>query len=1109
MSVPQLDQFLHLLLALLLLLLVSGSSLVSGDSLESDREVLLQLRQFLETHNPVAVNQRNYFRWNSGDSSPCNWPGITCTGGGGSPEGGLNRVTEINLSGSNIAGGIFGNFSALPELSSLDLSENTIGGEIGEVLGKCKNLRFLNLSHNIIYGVLNLTELENLEILDLSQNRIRTDVGMAVPADCRKLTVANISRNNFTGDAGRVFRQCSNLKYLDLSTNQMSGELWPGFDRVHDLSLADNRFSGHIPPGTFSQNCSLRDLDLSGNLFSGKFPAEIANCSELETLTLWGNKFTGRIPAEIGLLPNVSALYLGSNNFSKEIPESLLGLRRLTFLDLSGNHFGGDVQPIFGRLAQVRYLLLHKNSYTGGIVASGVLSLPSIARLDLSHNDFSGPLPVEVSYTRSLKFLVLAYNKFSGSIPDEYGNLTGIQAIDLSFNELTGRIPPSFGNLTSLLWLMLANNRLTGEIPAELGNCRSLLWLNLANNQLMGAMPRELARIGNEPEATFAANKRSDIIPAGSGECLTMRRWIPADYPPFSFVYYLLTRKKCRELWDQLLKGYGLFSICLPGSSVRTTQISGYIQLGGNLLSGELPEDIGKMTNFSMIHLGNNHFYGSLPSDIGNLPLGVLNLSSNAFSGEIPSQIGDIKCLQNLDLSYNNFSGIFPSSLNKLSDLNKFNISYNPYISGSIPTTGQLATFEKWSFVGDPLLHLPPFMTNDTSPGSNKGENKNATKHISAFIVVVVFSLAVLVCGLLTLIICILLKRPDDSQEFFLRDAKDQQEFGSSSGASSPWLSNTIKIIHLDKTVFTYSDIVKATRSFSDDRIIGKGGSGTVYRGVLPDGREVAVKKLATEGIEGEREFMAEMEVMSGNGFGWPHPNLVTLYGWCLSGSEKLLVYEYMDGGSLEDLITDRKSLNWQRRVEIAIDVARALVYLHHECYPSIVHRDVKASNVLLNKNGKARVTDFGLARTVDAGGSHVSTMVAGTVGYVAPEYGQTWQATTKGDVYSYGVLAMELATGRRAVDGGEECLVEWAKRVTGGGNMVVPVDLLVSGLTEGADPMNELFRVGLSCTAESPHARPNMKEVLAMLFKVCYSPKNDEHYDSWTQGEHDLASMV
>nr|GMC55300.1 probable LRR receptor-like serine/threonine-protein kinase At1g74360 [Ipomoea batatas] len=245
---------------------------------------------------------------------------------------------------------------------------------------------------------------------------------------------------------------------------------------------------------------------------------------------------------------------------------------------------------------------------------------------------------------------------------------------------------------------------------------------------------------------------------------------------------------------------------------------------------------------------------------------------------------------------------------------------------------------------------------------------------------------------------------------------------------------------------------------------------------------------MQREGIEGDREFMAEMEVLSGNGFGWPHPNLVTLYGWCLDGSEKLLVYEFMGGGSLEDMITDRVKFSWKKRIKAAIDVAKALVFLHHECHPCIVHRDVKASNVLLDRDGGARVTDFGLARFMDSSKTHVSTMMAGTVGYVAPEYGQTWQATTRGDVYSYGVLAMELATGRRAVDGGEECLLEWARRVMGDGRQGF------SRLAEGAEEMCELLRIGIRCTAETPCLRPNMKEVLEMLLRI---KSADHHHGS------------
>ncbi|CDP14389.1 unnamed protein product [Coffea canephora] len=1067
--------------ALLSFLVLITGKLVASDSLDTDKQVLLNLKSFLEDKNPV--NRGSYNLWNSAGTSPCTWPGISCDSHG-------NRVIGINLSGNNIAGGLFGNFSELTQLSYLDLSMNTIGGAIPDDLGRCQNLKSLNLSHNLFDGEINLTLLKSLQVLDLAVNRIDGDIRSAFPENCTSLVVANVSANAFTGDVGNMFVGCSNLKYLDLSTNNLTGSLWSGFDRLKELTLYENKFTGTVPSSFLTGNCSLQILDLFHNQFVGLFPKEISNCKDLVILNLNENKFSGLIATEIGSISGLQELHMGRNNFSKDIPESLVGLSNLTFLDLSGNGFGGDIQDIFGEFKQVRFLVLHGNSYTGGLYTSGILGLSNIYRLDLSYNSLSGSLPIEVSQIMSLRYLILAYNQFTGQIPSEYGNFQAIQFLDLSFNMLNGSIPSSLGKLSSLLWLTLADNQLSGEIPPELGNCSSLLWLNLANNQLSGTIPPQLTTIGANPMPTFLFNRQNTKITAGFGECLPMRRWIPADYAPFSFVFNLLNRKNCRNLWDKLHTGYGLFQVCVPGSNVRTSDISGYLQLASNQLSGEVPPDIGNMRNFSMLHLGFNQFYGKLPSEIALMGLVVLNITRNNFSGDIPTEIGNIKCMQNLDLSYNNFSGTFPASFNKLSDLSKFNISYNPYIAGVIPETGQLATFEKWSFLGDPHLRLPPFIDNSTGGGQGtKSESAKKPKKLGAFLAFLALLLAFLLCGVMTLIVCLMIKSPTDLPGYLLEESKGMHELVSTSSSSSPWLSDRVMVIRLDKTAFTHADILQATSNFSNDRIIGRGGSGIVYRGVLPNGTEVAIKKLQREGVEGEREFQAEMEALSGNGFGWPHPNLVKLYGWCLDGSEKLLVYEYMEGGTLEDLIIDRTRFTWKRRIEVAVDVAHALVYLHHECYPCIVHRDVKASNVLLDKNGKARVTDFGLARVIN-GGSHVSTMVAGTIGYVAPEYGQIWHATTKGDVYSYGVLVMELATGRRAVDGGEECLLEWARRVMGDGRQgftrsLIPVSLLVSGLEKGAEEMCELLRIGIRCTTETPQARPNMKEVLAMLLQI------------------------
>ncbi|KNA19118.1 hypothetical protein SOVF_064300 [Spinacia oleracea] len=1077
-------------LSFIILLIFSGTinkaDAQTEGTTERDRDILLSLKSFLEEHN--KMNRGKYTQWNQLSSDYCNWSGIAC-------DPITRRVTGIDLSKSSLNGEISGNFSGLSDLSSVDLSGNTLS-VIPSDLSGCRSLKYLNLSHNTLKGELNLTGLSSLEVLDLSLNKIEGEIRPSFPAMCSNLRVLNISSNNFTGSVDGCFDGCTKLEYVDLSANIFTGQVWPGFARVKSFDVAENNFTGMISPWLFDGNCSLETFDLSENNFTGDFPGEISNCKNLSTLILGGNNFSGSVPDTLGSLSSLRVLILGGNNFTNQIPESLLQCRNLRFLDLSRNNLGSEVPPILGRFTQLQVLVLHANSFSGGLNSSGILRLPNIQRLDLSYNNFSGHLPIEVSNMGNLQFLDFAHNNFLGKIPSEYGSLNQLLALDISFNRLTGSIPPSLGKLTSLLWLMLANNSLTGEIPPQLGNCRSLLWLNLANNKLYGRLPNELTNIGNNPMPTFLSNRRGKLVP-GSGECLAMKRWIPENYPPFSFVYSLLTRKSCRSIWDRILKGYGLFPICMPGSKVQTLQISGYLQLTGNRFSGELPPDIGRMKNFSMLHFADNNFNGSLPSNIEKMSLVFLNVSRNNFSGTIPMQIGNLKCLQDLDLSLNNFSGIFPTSLNDLGELNKFNVSFNPFISGVIPSTGQLATFENNSYLGDPLLVLPSFINNSTSSSKNNERSHKMVRSVAKIatsLVIAIMILVLLICGLLSVLVFNLVKSPSENTSvYLLKDTKSRHESSScTSSSSSPWMSDAIKVIRLDKTEFTHSDILKATGNFSEDREIGRGGYATVYKGVFADGRVVAVKKLQRGGIEGEREFRAEMEVLTQHGVNWPHPNLVNLYGWCLDKADKLLVYEYMEGGTLEDIITDRTRLTWKRRVEIAIDVTRALVFLHHECYPSIVHRDVKASNVLLDRNGKARVTDFGLARMVDAGETHVTTTVAGTVGYVAPEYSQTWQATTKGDVYSFGVLAMELATGRRAVvDGEEECLLEWARRVLGKNERLgldhstIPGLVVGPGKKQGASEMGELLGIGIKCTAEVPQARPNMKEVLSMLVKI------------------------
>ncbi|XP_051215089.1 probable LRR receptor-like serine/threonine-protein kinase At1g74360 [Lolium perenne] len=1094
-----------LLLQFLCLLFLAGEVVLIGAQSGGggDKEVLVELKRFLVTNN--RVNRGDYDAWPESDPSPCRWHGVTCDANG--------RVASLNLSRSSISGAAFGNFSRLTALASLDLSDNSITGTLPAAdLNQCRGLLHLNLSHNLIAGPLDLSGLTRLRELDVSGNRLEGAVAGNFPAICADLTSLDLSTNNLTGNITGLFDGCPRLEYVDLSSNNFTGQLWPGVAKFKQFSAAENNLTGIVTTSTFQDSCRLQSLDLSANKLAGNFPDSIANCNNLTYMSLWGNKFTGMIPAGIGKLAVLETLILGKNGFERQIPPELTNCTKLQFLDISSNMFGGDVQETFGNFVSLKYLVLHHNRYTGGIVSSGVLQLPELARLDLSFNEFTGNLPLEVADMKSLKYLMLGENNFSGEIPPEYGRLPELQALDLSNNTLTGVIPSSIGNLTSLLWLMLAGNQLSGEIPPAIGNCSSLLWLNLADNRLTGKIPPEMAEIGKNPGPTFAKNRNDPSVLAGSGECQAMKRWIPASYPPFSFVYSVMTRENCRSIWDRILKGYGIVPICTNSSSpVRSNTVSGYVQLSRNLLSGEIPSSIGAMRNISLLHLDGNHLTGRLPPELSRLPLVMLNVSRNNISGPIPPEIGDILCLERMDLSFNNLSGELPASLFKLTDLVIFNVSYNPLLSGNVSTTGQFGTFDEESFRGNPLISFnqggaagkqqPRPEAADVPPVRRRSMLRRTIVMWFFFSLVLSF-----IAGTVVFIIASLRTRfpveQEPDQESFSREHPkggkhsfqmwtSSPPSGSSSTATGCSSSTEgVKVFRLDKTAFTYRDIVAATGNFSDDRVIGRGGYGVVYRGVLPDGRAVAVKKLSRPrdccgDDDGEREFRAEMEVLADRmGFTWPHPNLVTLYGWCLSGAAKILVYEHLEGGSLDELICDTAAFGWPARLDVAIGVARALTFLHHECVPAVVHRDVKASNVLLGRDGRARVTDFGLARVVRPGDTHVSTVVAGTVGYVAPEYGQTWRATTKGDVYSYGVLLMELATGRRAVDvGEEECLVDWARRTAKEGRNTRHQEREDQS-TSGA-VFWELLALGMRCTADAPHERPDMPEVLAALLDI------------------------
>ncbi|XP_050372637.1 proline-rich receptor-like protein kinase PERK9 [Argentina anserina] len=283
---------------------------------------------------------------------------------------------------------------------------------------------------------------------------------------------------------------------------------------------------------------------------------------------------------------------------------------------------------------------------------------------------------------------------------------------------------------------------------------------------------------------------------------------------------------------------------------------------------------------------------------------------------------------------------------------------------------------------------------------------------------------------------------------------------------------------------FTYDELVKATNAFSSQNLLGEGGFGSVYKGVLPDDRVVAVKQLKMGGSQGEREFKAEVETISRI----HHRHLVSLVGYCISENQRLLVYEYVSNDTLYFHLhgEGRPVLDWAIRVKVAAGAARGIAYLHEDCHPRIIHRDIKSSNILLDNNFEARVSDFGLAKLCLDANTHISTRVMGTFGYVAPEYASSGKLTEKSDVYSYGVVLLELITGRKAVDAaqplGDESLVEWARPLLGYALDNEEFDGLVDPRLQKNYVESEVFRlieIAAACVRHSSAKRPRMGQVV------------------------------
>ncbi|XP_068321776.1 MDIS1-interacting receptor like kinase 2-like [Pyrus communis] len=892
------------------------------------------------------------------------------------------------------------------------------------------------------------TKTRTVSEIDLSYMQIIGTLALFDFSLFPNLTHLNLSGNYFRGPIPSAIGNLSRLTTLDFGNNP--------------LYYTHNQFSGPIPDniGLIS---GLQHIDLSWNLLEGKIPPSIGKLRDLQFLDLSYNSLNSSIPSDLGLCTNLTYLSLSSNKLNGELPLSLSNLKNLIQLRLSNNLFIGQILPsLVSNWTKLVYLHLDKNSFSGTISAE-IGQLTQLQYLILYSNKFSGEIPQSLGNLSQLQSLSLDQNHLTGEIPQSLGKLTLLQVLYLPYNHLIGEIPQSLGKLTQLHVLYLSDNHLTGKIPQSLSNLSHLYRLDLFDNNLTGVIPQSLGKLTQLQELYLSNNHLSGEIPQSLGK---------------------LTQLELLYLSNNHLTGE------IPQSLGKLTQLQ-QLYLSDNHLTGEIPQSLGNLSRLKRLDLSANNFTGVIPQISGMLDPKLLSLSNNNLIGEIPSflflAVG-LTGLDYLNLSSNSLSGAIPSELRMLTELDVFNASHN-HLSGEIqsalanlltlnismydfsynnltgpfPTCGIFNKVPTSAFVGN--YGLWSRAEGPTECKSSSTNSKSAKKNIVS---IFLYSFLGFTVGAISIAALFLMfgKRSTIRPQVI----KTSQNF-----------ENFEAMILQEEVKFTFAEVVKAVDDFHEKYCIGEGGFGKVYKAELQSGQVVAVKRLNTDDSNDVpainlQSFQNEIRTLTTI----RHRNVIRLYGFSTRKGCIFLLYEYLERGSLGKALYGVEGvteLGWQTRVKIVQGLARALSYLHHDCSPPIVHRDVTVNNVLLEQDFEPRLSDFGTAKLLSIDSSNWTNIV-GSLGYMAPELAYIMQVTDKCDVYSFGVVALEVMMGRHPGDMLESQLSESSTSMKGNVGLLLK-DMLDQRLEP---PANELAKavvlvmsIALACIRTRPRLRPTM----------------------------------
>ncbi|XP_013597278.1 PREDICTED: probable LRR receptor-like serine/threonine-protein kinase At1g29720 isoform X2 [Brassica oleracea var. oleracea] len=848
------------------------------------------------------------------------------------------------------------------------------------------------------------------------------------------------------------------------------------------IDVAQDPTSENIIVCDCSRNntCHITDLTLKTLGLPGIVPPELVKLQYLRSIDLCRNYLSGSIPMEWASMPELISISVCANNLSGPLPTGLQNFKKLKFLGVEANQFSGHIPAELGNLISLTRLQLGSNQFTSTLPTT-LSKLVNLKEFRISDNKFNGIIPRFIGDWSRLEKIHLFASGLKGPIPDALARLENL--VDLTISDMTGI--NSFPNISSksMNTLILRNLSLSGQIPSFVWSMPVLETLDVSFNKLSGEVDLQ----GKVPKYTYLNdNMLSGNV--GSGAFLNNESYIDLSYNNFSYPSSCPDKRtgllpcaspiKC-NYQRSLHINCGGDKVVITNSSHKITYqadnnetkaaTNQHFENWGVSSTGYLSNDIYIITPTFALPENSPAFYKSARQSLVYYAFCLENGAYNVklhfmeiqFSNEEPySRLGrrifDIYLQGELfkrDFNIKEEANGTRKPILKEANVNVANhlLEIRLYWAGK----GTTLIPQRWNY--GPIISAISLCHSSLGPGCGAEKTIHRTNYLLIFgITGALLAVMLLALGLYAQKRC--------------RGDKNTRE-------------RDLRAQGLQTVCFTWRQLQAATNNFDEAKKLGEGGFGSVFKGELSDGTIIAVKQLSAKSCQGNREFVNEIGMISGLN----HPNLVKLYGCCVEKNQLLLVYEYMENNSLALALNGESApnLDWAVRQRICVGIARGLEFLHEGSMIRMVHRDIKTTNVLLDADLNAKISDFGLARLHEEEHTHISTKIAGTIGYMAPEYALYGELTEKADVFSFGVVAMEIVSGKSNTkqkgSADHVWLIKWARKLQQTGDIMDIIDPVLEGDFNRKEA-ERMIKVSLVCTNSSPLLRPTMSEVVQML---------------------------